>query len=53
MSHTELNEEIEWWKAQIRNAKKDELAFICWGIATGLMLARSIIHETKRPVRGD
>ena len=29
----------------MRKAKKDELAFICWGIATGLMMAREMINE--------
>lgn len=37
-----LDAEIKWWKDQMRKAKKDELAFICWGIATGLLIAKDI-----------
>lgn len=38
----------------MRSAKGDELAFICWGIATGLMIARDTYdraNDLSRPTR--
>jgi hypothetical protein len=44
----EVQQEIDWWKLQMRNAKQEELAFVCWGIATGLMMAMNT-YERERP----
>jgi len=43
----EIDEEIVWWKEQMRKAKHRELAFVCWGIATGLMMAKDAIERER------
>jgi len=45
----QVSDEIEWWKERMRRAEKDELAFVCWGIATGLMIARDIYRSKPWP----
>jgi len=42
----EIDKEVEYWKKQMRRTDKEELAFVCWGIATGLMIARDILNPT-------
>ena len=45
-----LEREIEFWKTRMREADacaKRELAFILWGIASGLVIARDIVKGNK------
>lgn len=36
-----LDEEIRWWKEQCDKARAKELAMVCFGVATGLKLAKA------------
>jgi len=50
MNANEIDREIKWWQNAIRLAdKRDkrELAFILWGICTGLKLAKDIYDEAE------
>lgn len=42
-----LDEEIEWWRERADRAKSKELAMTCFGIATGLKLAKAD-YEAKQ-----
>lgn len=36
-----LDEEIRWWKDKMDSARHPELAMVCFGIATGLKMAKA------------
>jgi len=45
-----LDDEIKWWREQVDAADtedKRDLAFIMWGIATGMMMAREIMRGKR------
>lgn len=46
-----IDDEIAWWTKQMNTAKKQELAMVCFGVATGLKLAKA--DYLKQPTIGE
>ena len=47
-----LDNEIRWWRTAMRRAASHDVAYACWGVTTGLMLAKDITRraiERARP----
>ena len=36
-----LQQEIDWWTQAMEDARKNELAMVCFGVATGLKMAKA------------
>jgi hypothetical protein len=48
----DLDAEIAWWKAAAERQRHVEVQMVCWGIATGLMMAKADYGARNLPSVG-